>query len=142
MQVVALDDAICLIIFSIATALVGYEAGQAASLQSILLTLYLIFYQLVLVFFVDFFKSLNDSTRSEDNRLILTLALLLGIAGLCALVHVSPLLACMAFGMAYINLTKDKVLYEQVDRFAPPILSLFFIISGMNLDLASLQVMV
>lgn len=138
LQVVALDDAVCLIVFSIATALVGHEGGQATSLQSILLTLLFNILSVGLGFLCGFFLSrLMTPTRSEDNRLILTLALLLGIAGLCALVHVSPLLACMAFGMAYINLTKDKVLYEQVDRFAPPILSLFFIISGMNLDLAS-----
>lgn len=138
LQVVALDDAVCLIVFSIATALVGHEGGQAASLQSILLTLLFNILSVCLGFFCGFFLSrLMTPTRSEDNRLILTLAILLGIAGLCALVHVSPLLACMAFGMAYINLTKDKILYEQVDRFAPPILSLFFIISGMNLDISS-----
>lgn len=76
-------------------------------------------------------------SRSEDNRLILTIALLLGIAGLCAAVHISPLLACMLFGTVYINKTEDKELYRQVDKFTPPILSIFFVISGMNLDISS-----
>lgn len=138
LQVVALDDAVCLIVFSIATALVGHEGGQVASIQSILLTVLYNVLSVGLGFLCGFILSrLMTPDRSEDNRLILTLALLLGIAGLCAIVHVSPLLACMAFGMGYINLTKDKVLYEQVEKFSPPILSLFFIVSGMNLDLTS-----
>jgi len=43
----------------------------------------------------------------------------------------------MIFGTTYINMTKDKELYKQVDRFAPPILSMFFVVSGMNLDISS-----
>src|SRR5690554_6626535 len=67
LQVVALDDAICLIIFSIATALVGHEAGQAASLQSILLTLLFNILSVGLGFLCGFFLSrLMTPTRSED----------------------------------------------------------------------------
>src|SRR5690606_14843960 len=84
-------------------------------------------------------SKLMTPKRSEDNRLILTISLLLGIAGLCAAVNVSPLLSCMLFGTVYINMTKDKELYKQVDRFTPPILSIFFVVSGMNLDVSSLD---
>lgn len=38
--------------------------------------------------------------RSEDNRLILTVAMVLAVSGVCALLDVSPLLACMAMGAA------------------------------------------
>jgi len=34
-------------------------------------------------------------------------------------------------------MTKDKELYKQVERFTPPILSIFFVVSGMNLDISS-----
>ena len=44
----------------------------------------------------------------------------------------------MVFGASYINLTKDKKLYRQLNNFTPPIMSLFFIVSGMNLDLHAL----
>ncbi|HBM80806.1 MAG TPA: cation/H(+) antiporter, partial [Clostridiaceae bacterium] len=33
--------------------------------------------------------------------------------------------------------TKDKELYKQVERFTPPILSIFFVVSGMSLDISS-----
>lgn len=52
---------------------------------------------------------------------------------------ISPLLSCMICGATYINLTKDNNLYQQLDYFTPPILSLFFILSGMNLDVSVLK---
>ena len=65
--------------------------------------------------------------------------MLMGISGLCSAFDLSPLLSCMVFGASYINLTEDKKLFRQVDRFTPPVLSMFFIISGMNLDLTALK---
>ena len=82
-------------------------------------------------------SKLMTPKRSEDNRLILTISLLLGLAGLCAALDISPLLSCMVFGTTYINMTKDKELYKQVEKFTPPILSIFFVVSGMNLDIGS-----
>ena len=77
--------------------------------------------------------------RSEDNRLILTVAMVLAVSGVCALLDVSPLLACMAMGAGYVNLTGDTRLFGQLDRFTPPILTLFFIVSGMNLNVGALR---
>ena len=77
--------------------------------------------------------------RSKDNRLILSVALLLALSGSCALLGVSPLLSCMVFGAVYMNLTDDRKLFKQINRFTPPIMSMFFIISGMNLDLGAIR---
>ncbi len=79
LQVVALDDAVCLIAFSIVTAIINANIGA----------------------------------------------------------NISPLLSCMLFGTTYINMTKDKALYKQVEKFTPPILSIFFVLSGMSLDITS-----
>ncbi len=140
LQVVALDDAICLIIFSIVIAVINANIGAGISASKIMLPLVYNIAALALGFISGAVLSkLMSPTRSEDNRLILTIALLLGIAGLCAAVNISPLLACMLYGTTYINMTKDKELYAQVQKFTPPILSLFFVISGMNLDLSSFR---
>ena len=64
--------------------------------------------------------------------------MLLGLSGLCSIFDVSPLLACMVFGAVYINLTEDSELYHQIDNFTPPIMSMFFVVSGMSLDIRSL----
>ncbi len=136
LQVVAFDDAVCLIVFSIAIAVVNADAGADVTFYEIVLPTVLNIGALVigLVSGVGLSKLMTPS-RSEDNRLILTISLLLGIAGLCAAVDISPLLACMLFGTIYINLTKDKELYRQVEKFTPPILSIFFVVSGMSLDI-------
>ncbi|MEG1778016.1 MAG: cation:proton antiporter, partial [Angelakisella sp.] len=84
-------------------------------------------------------SKLLTPSRSTDNRLILAIALLLGISGLCAIFDVSPLLSCMVFGATYINTTHDKELYRQINNFTPPVMSMFFTISGMSLDIKSLS---
>ena len=138
LQVVAFDDAVCLIVFSIALAIVNANADSAIALHEIVLpTLYNIG-ALLLGFAAGYVLSrLMTPKRSEDNRLILTISFILGIAGLCSSVNISPLLSCMLFGAAYINMTDDLTLYKQVEKFTPPILSIFFVVSGMNLDITS-----
>jgi Kef-type K+ transport system membrane component KefB len=142
LQVVAFDDAVCLVAFSIAIAVINANTGTSVSASEIALPLLYNFGALAVGFVSGVFLSkLMTPERSEDNRLILTISLILGIAGLCAAVDVSPLLSCMLFGTTYINITKDKELYSQVERFTPPILSMFFVVSGMSLDIRSFNTM-
>jgi len=142
LQVVAFDDAICLIAFSIASAFVNANVGANISTSEIIMPIvYNIGALIIGLVSGAILSKLMTPKRSEDNRLILTISLLLGIAGLCAAVDISPLLSCMLFGTTYINMTKDKELYKQVDRFTPPIMSIFFVVSGMNLDISSFSTM-
>ena len=138
LQVVAFDDAVCLIAFSIASAFVNANVGSNISASEIIMPMVYNIGALAIGFISGAILSkLMTPKRSEDNRLILTISLLLGIAGLCAAVDISPLLSCMLFSTTYINMTKDKELYKQVERFTPPILSIFFVLSGMSLDISS-----
>ncbi len=138
LQVVAFDDAVCLIAFSIASAFVSANAEANVSVTQIVMPIVYNIGALAVGFISGAVLSrLMTPKRSEDNRLILTISLLLGIAGICAAVDISPLLSCMLFGTTYINMTKDKELYKQVERFTPPILSIFFVVSGMSLDISS-----
>jgi Kef-type K+ transport system membrane component KefB len=138
LQVVAFDDALCLIAFSIASAFVNANGGANISTSEIIMPIvYNIGALAIGLVSGAILSKLMTPKRSEDNRLILTISLLLGIASLCAAVDISPLLSCMLFGTTYINMTKDKELYKQVERFTPPIMSIFFVVSGMNLDISS-----
>ncbi|HHW32178.1 MAG TPA: cation:proton antiporter [Clostridiaceae bacterium] len=138
LQVVAFDDAICLLAFSIASTFVNANVGANISTSEIIMPIvYNIGALAIGIVSGAILSKLMTPKRSEDNRLILTISLLLGIAGLCAAVNISPLLSCMLFGTTYINMTKDKELYKQVERFTPPVLSIFFVVSGMNLDITS-----
>ncbi len=140
LQIVALDDVVCLLAFSVVSAIAGGQASGGVSANDIVIPLVFNFLAILFGFFCGYFLSrLLIPTRSKDNRLILVIAMLLGISGICAAVNISPLLSCMVFGAAYINLTEDKKLFRQINNFTPPIMSIFFIVSGMNLDLHALK---
>lgn len=141
LQVVALDDVVCLLVFSIVSSLIiALDSGSFAwftIIQPILLNILTIFIGAIFGWILHLL--LKSPKRSQDNRIILTVALLLGLSGFCATFDVSPLLACMTFGAIYINLTNDKELYHQLNIFTPPIMLLFFVVSAMNLDINVLR---
>ena len=140
LQVVALDDVVCLLAFSIAAAVVDTAGEGALTACALLMPLVwqiaAIAVGVVLAFIL---SKLLTPKRSTDNRLILVIAMLLGLSGLCAVVDISPLLSCMVFGAVYINMTNDGELYRQLTGFTPPVMSLFFICSGMKLDVQALS---
>ena len=139
LQIVALDDVVCLLAFSAAAAVVNALDGGDLSLRGVVLPIvYNLFFLGVGWLFGWLLSRLLPPGRSAENRLILTVALLLALSGLCTVFEVSPLLSCMVFGAAYINLTDDEALYGQLNAFTPPIMLLFFVVSGMNLDLRAL----
>ena len=139
LQVVALDDVVCLLVFSIASAAVNASDSGIFTVSSILLPL---LYNLVAIVlggvFAFILAKLLRPGRSNDNRLILVIAMLLGLSGLCALFDISPLLSCMIFGAVYLNKTEDQELFHQLTNFTPPVMSIFFITSGMQLDVNAL----
>lgn len=65
----------------------------------------------------------------------------MGLAGLCASLDISPLLAAMVMGMAYINESEDLTIFAQIEKFTPPIFLLFFVLSGMKLNIHSFKVL-
>ncbi|MDE7002087.1 MAG: cation:proton antiporter [Lachnospiraceae bacterium] len=140
LQIVALDDVVCLLAFSVVSAIINGRAAGSLHASDILIPIVYNFLVIGLGAFCGYFLSrLLIPARSRDNRLILVIAILLGLSGICAAINISPLLSCMVFGAVYINLTKDKKLFRQINNFTPPVMSIFFIISGMNLDIGALQ---
>ena len=118
LQVVALDDVVGLVAYSIAISVALASATGAFHAASVLKPL-------------------------AVNVLVFLLGGLFGVflfafCGICAMLDVSPLLGCMSMGMIYINLTGDERLFQQLNYFNPPILLLFFVRSGLNFDLGAL----
>ena len=139
LQVVALDDVVCLLAFSIVVAVVNAGRDGQISVHDVIMPFAVNGVGILLGGAGGLLLSkLLTPDRSKDNRLILSVALLLALSGFCGLLGVSPLLSCMVFGAVYMNLTDDRKLFKQINRFTPPIMSMFFIISGMNLDLGAI----
>ena len=140
LQIVALDDVLGLVLYSIAiSAAVSLLSGHGLSTSSILtpvgkniliMALGAVFGALLHLF--------NIHRHSTDNRLIIAIAVLIGYCGVCAAVDISPLLGCMMMGAVYINVTDDEDLFRQLNYFSPPILLLFFVRSGLSFNLGAL----
>jgi len=142
LQVVALDDVVGLVEYSIAisialTSVSGNGNGFSLSnvTRPILLNIGVLGLGCLFGYLLKLLLALKFTT---DNRLIIAITLLFSFCGVAALLDVSPLLGCMSMSTVYINLTDDDKLFQQLNYFSPPILLLFFVHSGLSFDLRSL----
>lgn len=141
LQVVALDDVVGLVLYSIAIsiALASLSGVSGFSFETlgnpVLLNLLVL---LLGSIFGLFMKLLMPQKRSKDNKLIISVALLFAFCGVCALLDLSPLLGCMVMGTVYTNIADDDKLFKQLNYFSPPLLLLFFVRSGMSFQLDAL----
>ncbi|MBO4505892.1 MAG: cation:proton antiporter [Lachnospiraceae bacterium] len=139
LQVVALDDIVGLLAYStaITVAVMSYTGGSfsfggiAASIGKNLGVLLLGALFGVLMNF-------SVAKKTQDNRLIVAIALLFAFCGICTLMDISPLLGCMSMATVYFNLSEDEKLFMQLNYFSPPLLLLFFVRSGISFDLGAL----
>lgn len=137
LQIIALDNVIALIAFSICTAITG-QAGTdngfllAASIRPVLLNLLVIAVGGISGYLL---KWIISAKRTREHSLILINAVILALGGLCTALNVSPLLAGMLMGMVYANVRKDKKLFKDVNYFSAPIMLMFFALSGMKLNI-------
>ena len=139
MPVVALDDAIGLMVFSISLAVAKLTAaGSSVNVASMLIdpiveiVLSLVVgaaIGVVLTFGLGFFHSRNNRLTS------IICAVFLGTS-IASLFHLSSLLLCMAIGAVMANFYNDsEKMVDLTEHWTPAIFLLFFIISGAELDL-------
>ena len=150
LPVVALDDAIGLILFSLSFSIAQVFAKQQAGITgiSVDLTSIVLFpvLEIVLSLVVGFLigallSFAMNFFKSRANRLICMLAAtFLGVA-LCQLfgewfgMELSSLLTCMMIGATFCNLREDAFsIVEGIDSWTPALFMLFFILSGAELD--------
>lgn len=138
LQVVALDDIVGLVAYSIAISVaVSSKTGAGAFhiwdiIKPLLINVGVFALGGAFGFLM---KLMMPKKRSTDNRLIISIALLFSFCGICTLLDISPLLGCMSMGTVYINITDDDKLFKQLNYFSPPLLLLFFVRSGLNFKL-------
>lgn len=139
LPVVAMDDAIGLMIFSIFNAIaVALASGKSLGVKTMLLEP-LREIGLSLLVGLALGVILAACTRifkSRANRLSLCItATLFGVA-LSEIWHLSSLLLCMMIGAVLCNFGKDvDRILDGSERWTPPLFMLFFVISGAELNL-------
>src|SRR5574344_516760 len=139
LQVVALDDVVALLAYSVAIAVSNASSSGAVDVMSILWPLIYNFSCIVLGFVLGYvlhfiFKFL----KNKSERLIVLLSFILINGFICSIVSVSPLLSCILLGMAYINFSDDETIFDEISDFSDSIMVIFFVYSGTKLSLASL----
>jgi Kef-type K+ transport system membrane component KefB len=140
LQVVALDDAVALVAFSVCAAIVqASHGGSSLSFRQVMMPIAMNILSLAAGIIAGILLSrLIHKRRSKDHSLVLACVVIMTTAGICTAINVSPLLACMACGTAYVNSCGNKHLFKQINQFTPPLLVMFFVLSGMRLSLPSL----
>ena len=140
LQVVALDDAVALVAFSVSAAFVQASSGTGSVTVSQIALPVLFNVAALAIGAVSgvVLSRLIHKRRSKDHSLVLACVTIMGVAGICTSMNVSPLLACMASGTAYVNASGNKHLFKQLNQFTPPLLVMFFVLSGMRLAIPSL----
>lgn len=140
LEVVALDDAVALVAFSVCTAAITASQGEGIVFSSLLPPILWNLAALAGGCAAGFalHKLVDGPGRSSDHRLILVVGMLLALSGACAAAEVSPLLACMAMGTVYINVGGQKYTFQQLSDASPPVLLLFFTLSGVRLNVPML----
>lgn len=147
LPVVALDDAVALILFAIL-----FQIASALSVGGTFDVYKMIFKPIIEILislgigavFGIVISLLNKVFKSRNNRVILAIFAIFSCCGLYFLFRadymggfeLSSLLMCMMAGALYTNLFKNSgPTLDVLDRFTPPIYLLFFVISGASLDL-------
>lgn len=143
LPVVAIDDAVCLMLFSILSSVAKAlgAKGEFNFYETIVKPLIEIAGSLIVGFAVGFVLAIATKfflSRANRMSLVVT-AVFLGV-GLSELLGFSSLLFCMAIGAALANFSKvtDAVM-EGTDRWTPPVFMLFFVISGAHFNFEVLK---
>jgi len=147
LPVVALDDAVGLVVFAVSFGIARTLVSGTTDLISILVTpLVEIVASLLLGAVMGWLLTkLETLFHSNTNRLNMTIAFVFLTAALSMVefsigpVHVgfSSLLVCMMLGTVFCNLCPlSHDLMEKSDRWTSPLFALFFVISGAELELS------
>lgn len=147
LPVVALDDAVGLVVFAISFGVTKSIATGAVGVLSVILEPLLeILLSLALGFVMGLLFTLCERYfHSRSKRMAVTVTFVMMTVAISCLqfqigsVHISfsSLLACMMLGTVFCNFCDvSEELMERADRWTTPVLILFFVISGAGLELS------
>jgi len=137
---VAMDDGVALLLFAVATSIAGVLTGNAdISLGMSLLSLvYEVGVAILLGSFMGWgLSKLIRGYIDEDKILVFSIGALLLIIGLTQMLELDMILCAMSMGFFMSNFSpkRSKVLFKLVEKFAPPIYVLFFVLVGAKLNI-------
>lgn len=129
--IVAMDDALALILFSLAASVAGVMIGkiEASVWQAMGHAMYEIVGAIVIgVVCGLILDRLIRKYQDEDKILAISLGMVLLVLGMALTFKINLLLAAMALGCTVVNFApaRSREIFRLTDRFTPPIYMLFF----------------
>ena len=147
LPIVALDDAVGLIVFAVSVGIARTLVSGTIDLVSILVNPFVeIICSLALGSLMGYILTLLEKLfNSNTNRLNLTIGAVLLTTSISMLefeigdvhIHFSSLLSCMMLGTVFCNICPlSEDLMKAADKWTSPVFALFFVISGAELELS------
>lgn len=141
LKVVALDDAVALIAFGFAAAVVKAMGGTGTvTVMSFVSP----FFDILISFTIGIAAGILMALffrwfKKPNNRLCVIIGFIFFTLWAADAVDASPLLACMALGVMITNLISDiDEIAKVIESFTPPIYMIFFVVSGAGFDVGAL----
>ena len=147
LPVVALDDAVGLVVFAISFGIARSLGTGAVNVTSVILEPVLeVILSLLLGFVMGLLFTLCEKYfHSRSKRMAVSVTFVMITVAISSMsfeigsIHIgfSSLLACMMLGTVFCNICEvSEELMERADRWTTPVLILFFVISGAELELS------
>ena len=138
--VVAVDDAICLMIYAIASSLAKvFIKHTSINMYSLI---YLPIKEIVLSVLSGFLLGILlvyiiNRLHKDSEIQIVALGFIITLTGMAMKYNLSPLLSCMSLGIAVSNLcAHSNEVFSTIEKFDSPIITAFFALAGARLNIS------
>ena len=142
--IVALDDAVALLLFALSTSIAGVLIG-ADSDHTLVLSLLDLTWEIGISMILGvgmgfILYRIIRSFKDEDKILAFSIGAILVLIGVSKFLGVDIILASMSMGFFITNFAprRSKETFHLVERFTPPVFVLFFVMVGAKLDVKGL----
>lgn len=143
MVVLALDEFFALLIFSFMEPLSYILASPELELtvhNMLIIPFIRVIAAILLGFVIGYISQhLMGYCQSENRKILLILATIIGASGLAVFLDISPLFANLTVGFVYRNIPKKRLnISDKIDILTVPLLATFFILAGTKIDIGNL----
>lgn len=134
--VVALGDAVTVVVFGLAFTLVinilGATNSHSLFLKSVLEIVFSLACGLLCAIPL---HVMARRIRNHAELMIVSIGFIFVVTGFSLVLHLSPLLVNMAIGATLVNLAGNNTrIFRAIEPFTPPIYALFFVIAGLEIN--------
>ncbi len=138
--VVAVDDAICLMIYALAASVAKvFIKHEVVTVYKVLFHPILEIVMSIVVgsIFGIILTYLLKKSKNESEMLSFIVGIIILLVGVALKFNLSPLLSAMALGVMMTNISSNaKRGFSAIEKFSPPIIAAFFTLAGSRLDIA------